>query len=162
MPRYPEHIRGFEYVGFARCFLTFCTYERRRYFDRADKVDIVRDQFLRAAAEQAFEIIAYCFMPDHVHLLVEATREDADLKRFTKLAKQLSGFYVKQARGEPLWQRYGYEHVLRHDEATPAVAKYIVENPIRAGLVVTPLDYPHWGSFVCSRGELLDYIERAA
>jgi putative transposase len=162
MPRYPEHLRGFEYVGFARYFLTFCTLEQRRYFDRADNVDIVRDQFLRAATEQAFEVIAYCFMPDHVHLLAEATREDADLKRFTKIAKQLSGFYFRQARGEVLWQRYGYEHVLRYEEATPAIAKYIVENPIRAGLAVTPLDYPHWGSFVCSREELLDYIERAA
>jgi REP element-mobilizing transposase RayT len=101
-------------------------------------------------------------MPDHLHLLAEATREDADLKRFTTAAKQLSGYYFKQARGERLWQRYGYEHVLRHEESTPAVVKYIVENPIRARLAAQPLDYPFWGSFVWSREELLEFIARAA
>jgi len=101
-------------------------------------------------------------MPDHLHLLAEATRKDSDLKRFIKAAKQLSGYYFKRARREALWQRYGYEHVLRDEESTPAIIKYIIENPIRAGLAVQPLDYPHWGSFVCSREELLEYIARAA
>jgi putative transposase len=162
MPRYPEHLRSFSYVGCARYFLTFCTFERRRYFEHADNVALVCDQFLRASTEQACELFAYCFMPDHVHLLVEATREDADLRRFIKAAKQLSGFYFKQVSQQRLWQRYGYEHVLRQEEVTGAIAKYIVENPLRAGLVADPRAYPHWGSSVWSREELLEYIARAA
>jgi REP element-mobilizing transposase RayT len=101
-------------------------------------------------------------MPDHVHLLVAGERDDADLKRFTKSAKQYSGFYFRQRTGLVLWQRYSHERVLRNEEATPAVARYTIANPVRAGIVRAPNDYPFWGSFVYTRDELLDYIERAA
>ena len=44
-----------------------------------------------------------------------------------------------------LWQRYGYERVLRGTDETFAVAKYILENPVRAGIVRAPRDYPYLG-----------------
>ena len=107
-------------------------------------------------------MIAYCFMPDHVHLLIAGERDNADLKRFTKFAKQYSGYYFRQLTGLVLWQRYGHERVLRNEEATPAVARYTIANPVRAGIVQSPADYPFWGSFVYTREALLEYIQRAA
>jgi putative transposase len=80
-------------------------------------------------------------MPDHVHLLAEGVTETADGLRFIARAKQFSGFYYSKQFGKPLWQRYGYEHVLRTDEESLGVAKYILENPVRAGLVRSPQDY---------------------
>jgi hypothetical protein len=46
--------------------------------------------------------------------------------------------------------------VLRDDEVTQTVAKYILENPVRAGLMREPLDYPFSGSLVYSREQLVD------
>jgi putative transposase len=158
MPRYPEHLRHFSDTGPARYFLTFCTYRRRPYFQRASSVEAVSAHFRRAATEELFSVIAYCFMPDHVHLLVEAEREDSDLKRFSKLAKQLAGFHFRRDTGQPLWQRYGYERVLRGNEDSQAVARYIIENPLRARLAQRVDDYPFWGSLEYSREELIDYI----
>jgi putative transposase len=86
-------------------------------------VDLVLQQFLRAGAEQDFALIAFCFMPDHVHLLVAGTLENADGKRYIALAKQYSGFYYKKAHHRRLWQRYPFERVLRNDEATLAAAR---------------------------------------
>jgi putative transposase len=162
MLRYPEHLRAFDYTGPHRYFLTMCTHERARYFVDAQHVELVAAQFQRVSRDQAFAVIAYCFMPDHVHLLVEGERDDANLKRFTKSAKQYSGFYFRQRTGLFLWQRYGYERVLRNDEATPAVVRYTIANPVRAGLVRSPVDYPFWGSFVHTREALLAYIQTAA
>ena len=161
MPHYPEHLRGFEYTGPNRYFLTFCTWQRTRHFTNADHVALVCEQFKRAAREQSFAVIAYCFMPDHVHLLADGDRADADLKRFIKFAKQYSGFYFRRTTGLLLWQRYGFERVLRSEEATAAVARYTIANPVRAGLVQSPLDYPFWGSFVHTREALLEHIARA-
>jgi REP element-mobilizing transposase RayT len=56
---------------------------------------------------------------------------------------------------ERLWQPYGYEHVLRSDEATHAVVRYILENPVRAGLVEDVLDYPFCGSLVHRTDDLV-------
>src|SRR5215204_4998380 len=86
----------------------------------------------------------------------------ADLRRFTKSAKPYSGFYFRQQTGLFLWQRYSFERVLRSDAATPTVARYTVANPVRAGIVRSPVEYPFWGSFVYTREQLLEYIERAA
>ena len=82
-------------------------------------------------------------MPDHAHLLIEGMSVDADARRFMTRAKQGSGYVVAQRDGRRLWQRYGFEHVLRDDEATVSVARYILENPVRARLVTSPQDYPH-------------------
>jgi REP element-mobilizing transposase RayT len=60
-------------------------------------------------------VIAYCFMPDHVQMLLAGERDDADLKRFTKCAQQYSGFYFRQRTRLYLWQRCGFERVLRND-----------------------------------------------
>jgi REP element-mobilizing transposase RayT len=101
-------------------------------------------------------------MPDHLHLLLEGIREDADLKKVVRLAKQYSGFYFKQQTRNSLWQRYGHERVLRDDEATATVIRYIIENPVRAGLVSDIRDYPFWGSEVYTREALIEYAyERA-
>ncbi len=97
-------------------------------------------------------------MPDHVHLLVEGEREDSDLKRFIRGAKQYSGFYLSRRRREMLWQRFGHERVLRDEEATRTVARYVIANPVRSGLVTVPEDYEFWGSLVYSREALLEYI----
>jgi REP-associated tyrosine transposase len=160
-PAIPEHLRGFDYTGPNRYFLTLCTHQRALYFVEGQHVALVSEQFQRASREQAFAVIAYCFMPDHVHLLVAGERDDADLKRFMKYAKQYSGFNFRQLTGLFLWQRYGYERVLRNEETTPAVARYTIANPVRAGIVRAPADDPFWGSLVYTREALLEYIQRA-
>jgi REP element-mobilizing transposase RayT len=51
-------------------------------------VDFVLAQFLRAAGDRRVELTAYCFMPDHVHLLIHGQTDDSDCKSFIKLVKQ--------------------------------------------------------------------------
>jgi REP-associated tyrosine transposase len=152
----PGHLKAFDYRGLHRYSLTLCTDYRRRMFVEPSVVTLVTEQILRAATETGFAVIAYCFMPDHLHLLVEGIRDDADCLRFIKFAKQYSGYYYSKLRGEKLWQRYGFEHVLRDDELVPVIARYILQNPVRAGLVVDPRNYPYSGSQMYSLEELLE------
>jgi len=94
-------------------------------------------------------------MPDHLHLLVEGQTLEADCKRFINKSKQYSGFYFKQQFRDVLWQRYSFERVLRKDDDTLVVAKYILENPVRAGLVAAVEQYPFVGSFEYPLEDLL-------
>ena len=157
----PEHLKTFDYLGVYRYFLTFCTYQRHHGFTDAERVDLVRSQILRVSIEQQFALIAYCFMPDHVHLLVEGQTAQADCRRFIARAKQFSAFYYRKAFGERLWQRFGYEHVLRREEETLSVARYILENPVRGGVVQTADAYPFIGSSVHTVTEILEAIQMA-
>jgi putative transposase len=139
----PEHVKGFDYLGRYQYFLTFCTDHRQRLFVTADAVSTVRTQISRAAAEQSIALLAYCYMPDHVHFLAEGQADDSDCLRFIARAKQFSGFHYKARFNRRLWQRYGYEHTLRSDEAAISVARYILENPVRAELVARIEDYSY-------------------
>jgi putative transposase len=151
----PPHLKHFDYTGYHRYSLTFCTDQRRPVFNEQRVVDLVLSQISRAGRECDFAVIAYCFMPDHLHVLVHGQSEAAHCKRFITLAKQYSGYYYSKEIGERLWQRYGYERTLRNDQHTLTVARYIVENPVRAGLVARVADYPFVGSLVCDLKDLL-------
>ncbi len=143
---HPPRINGFPYRGLHRCFLTFCTEERRTVFVSVDVVELVLSQFRQSAANEDMSITAFCFMRDHVHLLVTARTEGSDMRRFAADAKQRTAYNHSRLKGERLWQRGYYDHVLRDDESALAVIKYIVSNPVRAGFTRVLGEYPFCGS----------------
>ena len=151
----PQRLNSFSYLGFYRYSLTFCTNFRAKVFVEKDAVQLVLLQFLRAAAEEEFSVLAYCFMPDHVHFLAQGESESSDGRRLIKLGKQYAGYAYSRKYGRRLWQPWGFERVLRDDEATVTVARYIVENPVRAGLAKTVADYPFVGSQICELKDLI-------
>ena len=156
---YPRHRLDLPYTGKHHYFLTFCTDRQQRLFVASPEVGLVLSQFLRAGSEAQFALTAYCFMPDHVHLIASGDAEQADVRRFIARAKQYSGFEFKRASGTRLWQRYGYERVIRDDRELAWTIGYIVANPVRAGLVSHPSGYPHLGSSVYTVADLLKMCE---
>ena len=154
----PPRIPGFNYFGPYRYFLTFCTLDRRETFRDSPVVALILAQFRRTARASAFDILAYCVMPDHVHLLVEGKTASADLLKLVKRLKQSSGQVYSYRTRERLWQEGYYDRVLRPADDAKAVARYIISNPVRAGLVHRPSEYPHVGSDVWSLEEMIDSV----
>lgn len=155
----PRRLEGVSYTGPARYFLTFCVHARAPAFADPAVVEQALLQIRRVASRRRFAILAYCFMPDHLHLLVEGTDDSSRLTEFARLARQASGFAYKQATGRRLWQDGDYERVLRQSDEARQVAAYILANPSRAGLVRTPAEYPFLGSDVWSLDKLLDSVQ---
>jgi REP-associated tyrosine transposase len=152
-------LKTFDYLGFYRYFLTICARDRTRIFTDDQSVGLVLMELSRTADDQQFLVIAYCFMPDHVHLLVEGHYPAADFREFVRIFKQRSSFAWKRQNGTTLWQRSYFEHVLRDDEDTVGVAKYILENPVRADLAQRPEDYPYLGSMTMEVRHLLYSVQ---
>ena len=100
----PARLKQHSYIGVQRYSLTFCTDWKRKWFENAEAVQLVLSQFLRVAANEGFVILTYCFMPDHVHLLVEGLRDDSDAKKFIIKSKQCSAHAYAEAFGHRLWQ----------------------------------------------------------
>lgn len=156
MWKHPHPLKDFDYIGKHYYSLTWNCEAREPVFIQQDRVDLVRGQILRACREEEFEVIVDCFMPDHVHKLVRGRSSTADGKRFIKRAKQYSGFYFSQAFHQRLWQRYGHDYVVRTFDLM-RVAQYIIENPVKAGLVQRPEDYPFTGSHIYTFDELIKW-----
>jgi len=103
---------------------------------------------LRTASDRhGVSVLAYCFMPNHLHLLVQGA-DRSFVPDFVKDFKQGTGYAYRQRTSKPLWQKSYYDHVLRRDEDVRKVTRYIVGNPVRANLVSQARDYQFSGSFV--------------
>jgi len=146
------------YIGLRRYFLTFCTSGRRHWFRSTEIVDAVHGQILHAAVEMQMEEIAYCFMPDHLHLLIEGCTETADCLAFVHRAKQSSGYGFARQRRERLWQPSFYDRILRDEESTLPFVRYTLDNPVRAGIAETVDQYPFLGSPRYTIREVLEAV----
>ena len=144
-----------------RFFVTISTEGRRPWFRRDEIATHCIDALQRACDEEGFSLEAYCFMPDHVHLLVY-TERPSDLVRFVHRFKQQTGWWFRNRhaagglkasptdlhRRPGLWQKSYYDHVLRDEEDLNDVVMYILENPVKAGLTASLGEYPHaWSAF---------------
>ena len=70
-PRRPGRVEGFSYVGLHRYSVTICTYLRTPAFADHAAVELALTHIRQCASVFEFAIHAYCFMPDHLHLVVE-------------------------------------------------------------------------------------------
>jgi putative transposase len=123
-----------------------CTFERHKDFSDATIVDAVRSELLRTGAAYDVEVVAYCFMPDHLHVLIEGTAATSDLLRFTRMFRQRSGHTFRRQCGRRLWQEGYFDRFLRSEERTRDVVTYVVANPLRARLCEDIREYPFIGS----------------
>ena len=78
-------------------------------------------------------------MPDHIHWLFQLGNNH-QLHHVIKTIKSKASIKI----GKPIWQPGYYDHAIRKDEDIVSIARYIIANPIRAGLVKRVGDYPHW------------------
>jgi putative transposase len=136
--RYSES--GREYL------LTAVTHERRPLFKDLYLARIVIAEMRRLEPEGAVVWLAWVVMPDHLHALIQLT--EAELSAAMNRLKGRSARRINERLGTmgPVWQNGFHDHALRREEDRLELARYIVGNPLRAGLVARLGDYPHWDS----------------
>ena len=138
--RRSPRLAEYDYRGPLNAFLTFVTRGRRPIFEDATLAQIALDHLNATAAKFEAEVLSYCIMPDHMHLLVFID-ERASMKEFVRRFKQTSGFALKKELGVEAWQISYYDRVLRKEEAAEDVALYIWNNPVVTGTVDAIQDY---------------------
>jgi len=127
--------------------ITTTTFERQKLFD---------DFPVSCAAARCFEdadflgdatMLAWVLMPDHAHWLLQLGERDG-LSRVVNRLKSASARYVNRVRGASgaVWAKSFHDHGLRSDEDLQAVARYVVANPLRAGLATQIGNYPFWNA----------------
>jgi len=105
---------------------------------------IVIGQLRYAQHSNLARSLAWVLMPDHLHWLVEL--QSGTLDALMRRMKCRSTCLINSTgkRYGRLWQKGFHDRALRREDDVPAVARYIVANPLRAGLVSRVGDYPHW------------------
>lgn len=92
-------------------------------------------------------MLAWVLMPDHAHWLIHLDNQD-NLSTVVNRLKSSSSRLAnrKLDRHGPLWEPGYHDHCLRAEEDLLAIARYIVANPLRAGLAKRVGDYPFWNA----------------
>ena len=147
--------------------ITAVTYRRELVFAESANAQVAHEDIDFYVAKFKATSLAHVIMPDHVHWVVRPSAED--FQRFAReqrekgcqYAEDPPRFYLSKIlqdyqrhvayavndyrgmRGIKVWQDGFRDDVLRDDEAVRKAVRYVVYNPVRAGLVESPEDYPY-------------------
>jgi putative transposase len=98
-----------------------------------------------AAVLREHRLLAWVLMPDHLHALLQLRSEESLSLVVNRLKTVIArGVNRHLKRSGPVWQRAFHDHVLRAEEELATVGRYIICNPLRAGIVSRISAYPHW------------------
>lgn len=134
------------YLGFGIYFVTICSHNRNSYFADISFGHVASGHLISLSARHSFLLHAFCFMPDHVHILSEGNSPQSNLLRFITAFKQRTAMAAKNRIRGPLWQTKFYDHILREPFQLEFVASYIWANPVRKGFCEDAALYPLSGS----------------
>lgn len=90
--------------------------------------------------------LSFVVMPDHLHWLF-SLQDFRSLSQVVSNIKRGSAYRINQHNNEtgtPIWQPGFHDYALRKEDEIKDVARYIIANPLRAGLVDNIGDYPFW------------------
>ena len=136
------------YTGRNWYFVTICTANRANHFVAQQLVDVTLRALRESCVANAFDVYAYCFMPDHLHLELVGLSDRSNLATMMRAFKGSAVAKARVCGVHNLWQKGFYDHVLRPGEPENSVAWYIFNNPFRKNLVANPRDWPHSGSWM--------------
>lgn len=138
-------LRNGRYSEPGRAYLLTTVTERRRPVFGDWRIGRLLVAALRAEHEAGrVESLAWVIMPDHLHWL--AILHEETLDALMRRIKSRSAIAINSVSGDsrPLWQKGYHDHAVRAEEDLRAMARYVVANPLRAGLVRSLGDYPPW------------------
>ena len=92
-----------------------------------------------------YRLHAWSLMSNHVHILIEPNAELSQITRSVKSFSARTANEILGRTGEPFWQDESYDHWVRDQKEFGKIVQYIEYNPVAAGLVERPEDWP-WSS----------------
>jgi len=93
---------------------------------------------------RTYDLDAFCIMPNHVHLLVGVERSNTSLYRILQSLKAFTARKCNKllCREGAFWQHESYDHIVRDGAELDRTARYILRNPLEAGLCKEWQDWP--------------------
>jgi putative transposase len=125
-------------------FTSSTTWERRSLLQSQSLCDLLLDVLRENRAKQRFQVHEFVFMRDHVHLILTPS----PLASLEKAMQFIKGGFSYRAKKElnfqgEIWQKGYNEHRIGDAEEFAKQVEYIWMNPVKAGLVERPEEYPY-------------------
>ncbi len=140
------HLKDFDYSNDNYVyFVTICAENKQNYFVNNKISKMIEDELEFRRTTKEINLLCYCIMPDHLHILLSLTEDyHKSLQSWVSAFKRYTTRVINELFGiKPLWQKNFYDHVVRKEESLIKIAEYIVNNPVRKGIVSEWEEYPY-------------------
>jgi REP element-mobilizing transposase RayT len=126
-------------------YLTLCTQDRKRTLANAAILQEFT-KFSERATDFCVWVGLFMIMPDHIHLFAAFGPPSPPLWKWVKALRGDLSKILRLDEGEGThWEKDFFDHVLRSEESFREKYEYVRMNPVRAGLVERPEDWPYQG-----------------
>jgi REP element-mobilizing transposase RayT len=113
----------------------------------------------RARQEEPHHVLAYALMPNHVHLVIEAVPDGSPSAAMQQVSVNYTRYFnVRYGRVGQLYQGRFYSNLVDRERYLLEVTRYVHLNPVRARLVIRPIEYP-WSSYAIYLGVMRNHLE---
>ena len=143
------------YQGEVSVVFTLCLKGDTHAFGDVEFTKTCREILVAVAEQHRCIIPVYCFMPDHQHFIMTGTKPASNVMKAVVAYKQRTGFWMSSNGKAMWWQKDFYDHVIKENEDIRMQVHYILNNPVRKGIVKNWCDYPYSGSIGCSLDDIL-------
>lgn len=133
--------------------VTFTTADRRPHFSEWSAATVGARAICEPLLWQRSRLLAWVLMPDHWHGLIVVGELDS-LPACVRRLKGRTSRLLRQRHAAlgPIWAPAYHDRALRTDDDLVNAARYLVMNPVRAGLVQRIGDYPFWDAVWIGNG----------
>jgi REP element-mobilizing transposase RayT len=92
-----------------------------------------------------YRLITFCIMPNHVHLIFTLNENSRNIDKIMQSLKRFSARRINIVLNKTgsLWQAESYDHIVRDEDELYRIINYVVNNPVKAGLVENWKDWKH-------------------
>ncbi|MGC9318370.1 MAG: REP-associated tyrosine transposase, partial [Armatimonadota bacterium] len=126
------------------CHVIMGTSKRRQVLTNVGVPELVGRSLDASAQRHGCEIMAYCLLPDHLHVFVRVRPAGGDIEAFIHGFKTWTGRELaRRGYRSPVWQRSFYDRHARCDNDVAGTISYVMHDPVRRGLCRSPEDWPH-------------------
>lgn len=108
--------------------------------------------------QKRYDLLCYCVMSNHVHIVIIPLEiSDGEYYLLELIMHSIKSYSATEANkilnraGKPFWNSESFDHYSRSDEETGRIIAYVMNNPVKAGLVKSPKD---WEWSYCKTGIL--------
>ncbi len=136
----PSHL----YIQNGTWIITASTYQKMNIFRERYELTMLQKTIFESAYEFRWQLRAWAIFSNHYHLIAVSDEHSSSIDAFIASIHRKSASLINQRHtlpGRQVWYRY-WETLLTHQKSYLARLKYVMENPVKHGLVTVASDYP--------------------
>jgi REP element-mobilizing transposase RayT len=125
--------------------VTTTTSSRTPLFSDFDRASLTAAVLADPVLWRESRLLCWVLMPDHWHGIIELASYES-LNDLMRRVKAVTAAAVNRSEGRlgSVWAAGFHDHALRYEEDLVGIARYVVENPVRAGICTRVAEYPFW------------------